>query len=85
MVGAMSEQPRLTKSTTDRMLCGVAEGIAEYLAVDATLVRLAFLVAACCGGLGIVVYLVACAVMPPSGTAPAAAPADSSAADHAHN
>ena len=36
---------RLERSTTNRVIGGVCGGIAEYLAVDATLVRVAFVVA----------------------------------------
>lgn len=37
---------RLTKSSTDKKISGVLGGIANYLNVDATFVRLAFLVLA---------------------------------------
>lgn len=36
---------RLERSSTDRVIAGVCGGIAEYLAVDATLVRVFFVVA----------------------------------------
>lgn len=64
MVEAMTEQRRLTKSATDRKLCGVGGGIAYQYGVDPTLVRLGFVLTAFCAGVGIVLYLVACAVMP---------------------
>lgn len=48
-----------TRSTADRLVAGVAGGIAERLGVDATLIRLAFVVLSFAGGFGIVAYLFA--------------------------
>ncbi len=41
---ALSKKKRFTKSATDRKLFGVAGGIAEYLGMDPTLVRVLFVV-----------------------------------------
>ena len=63
----------LRRSRHDRMLGGVAAGIARSYDWDPTLVRLAFVVAAVFG-IGIPVYVVAWIVIPPEpddGTAPA--------------
>jgi phage shock protein PspC (stress-responsive transcriptional regulator) len=62
----MSDQPRkrLLRSTDDRILAGVAGGIAKYLDVDPTLVRVGFVAAVLFGGLGIVAYLVLAVVTP---------------------
>jgi len=49
---------RLHRSMTDRVLFGVCGGIADYLAVDPALVRVAFVVATLWGGLGLLVYVV---------------------------
>ena len=35
---------KLTRSVSDRMLCGVCGGIAEYLDVDPTIIRVAYVV-----------------------------------------
>jgi phage shock protein C len=71
---------RLTRSTTDRKLGGVAGGLAEYFGVDANVVRLGFIVSIAFGGAGIFAYLAALAFVPaddatatPSGPQPAAA------------
>ena len=40
---------KLTRSTTDRKIAGVCGGIAEYLNVDPTVVRIIFLFAFLCG------------------------------------
>src|SRR5437588_3337699 len=58
---------RLTRSTTDRKLAGVCGGLAEYFAIDATVVRLLWAVLTIIPGaivLGIVAYLVAWFIMP---------------------
>jgi phage shock protein PspC (stress-responsive transcriptional regulator) len=62
----MSDQPRkrLLRSTDDRILAGVAGGIASYLDVDPTLVRVGFVVAALFGGIGIAAYLILAVVTP---------------------
>lgn len=58
------KEKRLTRSTTDRMLAGVAAGIADYLGVDATIIRLVFVITAIAGGPGILAYLILWLVMP---------------------
>ena len=54
--------PRLTwrpaRSSTDRVIAGVAGGLAEQLGIDAVPIRLAFAVLAFAGGAGVLVYLV---------------------------
>jgi signal transduction histidine kinase/phage shock protein PspC (stress-responsive transcriptional regulator) len=47
------------RSRSDRMLAGVAGGIAERLDIDAVVIRLAFVALALAGGFGIVAYLIA--------------------------
>jgi phage shock protein C len=56
---------RLAKSY-DRKLSGVLGGLAEYIEVDATVVRLIFVVAAIFTGLFpcVVAYIIAAVVMP---------------------
>lgn len=56
--------PRLHRSASDRMCCGVCGGIAEYLAVDSVLVRLAFVVGTLWGGIGLLLYIVLAIVLP---------------------
>ena len=58
------EVKRLFKSRTDKMIDGICGGIAEYLEVDSTLVRLAFVLLAFMGGFGVLLYFVAMIVMP---------------------
>ena len=55
---------RLTRSTNDRMLGGVAGGIGRYFGIDPTLVRIAFVALALFGGTGLVVYAAALLLVP---------------------
>ena len=49
---------RLSRSTTDRRIAGVCGGLAKYLNVDPTVVRIVFLVALLFGSLGFWAYLI---------------------------
>jgi phage shock protein PspC (stress-responsive transcriptional regulator) len=56
---------RLERSGTNRVMAGVCGGIAEYLAVDATLVRAFFVISALLtAGLFILLYVVLLVLMP---------------------
>jgi len=57
-------QRRLRKSRTDRMIDGVCGGIAGYFGLDATLVRIAWVLLTLFGGSGIVLYIAAMIIMP---------------------
>lgn len=59
----MSMNKRLYKSQTDRKLCGVCGGIAEYFNVDPTIIRLVWALLGCTGT-GIVAYIIAAIIMP---------------------
>jgi signal transduction histidine kinase len=59
--------PRVERTDRDRVVGGVASGIAEALAVDATLVRLTFAFLAFASGAGIVAYLGIWALLPAPG------------------
>jgi phage shock protein C len=56
--GAMEEPRKLYRSQTQRMVAGVCGGLAEYFNIDATVMRVLFLILAVFGGSGIVLYLV---------------------------
>lgn len=49
---------RLTRSTSDKKIAGVCSGIANYLNVDPTVVRIIFLVALICGSIGFWAYII---------------------------
>jgi phage shock protein PspC (stress-responsive transcriptional regulator) len=56
---------KLYLSNTDKKLFGVCGGVAEYFAVDSTVVRLAWVIlVAVSFGAGLVAYLVAAMVIP---------------------
>lgn len=57
---------RLTRSRDDRLLGGVAGGLATYLGLDVTLVRVAFVLLAVFGGSGVVLYLAMWLLVPPA-------------------
>lgn len=59
----MSEK-RFMRKRDDRMLFGVASGIADYLNIDPVIVRLVFVLMALGGGHGILVYLILAILMP---------------------
>jgi phage shock protein PspC (stress-responsive transcriptional regulator) len=61
-----SEQPhRLYRSENDKMLGGVCGGIAAYLRIDSSIVRILFAFLTLGFGTGILVYLVLWVVLPP--------------------
>lgn len=71
----MTSTNRLHKSSKNKVLFGVAGGLAEYFAVDPTLVRLVFVLLTFASGAGIIIYLVLAVIMPPEQTS-ATQPAD---------
>ncbi|MBR3099028.1 MAG: PspC domain-containing protein [Clostridia bacterium] len=55
---------KLTKSLRQRKIAGVCGGIAEYLNVDVTVVRLVTIALMMAAGSGLLAYIVAAVVMP---------------------
>ncbi|MDZ4719421.1 MAG: PspC domain-containing protein [Roseiflexaceae bacterium] len=55
---------RLMRSRSDRMMGGVAGGIARYFNIDPVIVRLVFVLSIFAGGVSPLVYLVLWIVMP---------------------
>jgi phage shock protein PspC (stress-responsive transcriptional regulator) len=58
----------LRRPAGDRMLAGVAAGIADYLGVDPTTVRIAIVVLTFIGGAGIPLYLAGWLLIPEEGS-----------------
>ena len=58
------EHKKLHKSATDKKICGVCGGIAEYLNVDPTIIRLIWALTVVFAGTGVLAYLIAALVMP---------------------
>ena len=55
---------RLYRSRTDRQIAGVAGGMAEYLDLDPTLVRVLWILSVFVGGFTILLYIILAIVMP---------------------
>ena len=62
------QRARLRRSTTDKMLTGVAGGMAEYFEIDPVFVRIGWVIFGL-AGMGIVLYI-ALALITPEGTPP---------------
>lgn len=58
------ETHKLTRNLSDRMVAGVCSGLAEYLEIDVTLVRLFFVLLALGDGIGFFLYIVLWVIMP---------------------
>ena len=54
----------LYRSRTDRMLAGVAGGMADWLNLDPSVVRLVWALLVLAGGIGLLLYIVAAIVIP---------------------
>ena len=62
------ERTALRRPVHDRMLTGVAAGLAGNLGVDVAIVRIAFVVLAIAGGAGMPLYLVGLLLIPEEGS-----------------
>jgi phage shock protein PspC (stress-responsive transcriptional regulator) len=63
-----SQARPLRRPADDRMLAGVAAGIARYLGTDATIVRIVFVALVFIGGAGLPLYLAGWLLIPPEGS-----------------
>lgn len=68
---------KLVRSTNDRMIAGVAAGLADYLNIDPVIVRLVFVLLTLGGGHGILAYIILAILMPEGPTANVVAKANS--------
>lgn len=57
-------EKKLYRSTSDKMIGGVAGGLADYFSIDPTLVRVLFVVATLFHGGGIIAYIILWIVIP---------------------
>lgn len=57
-------EKKLYRKSSDKMLCGVCAGLADYFSLDVSLVRLGWVVLCCFGGAGIVAYIVSAIIIP---------------------
>lgn len=49
---------KLFRKASDKKIAGVCSGVAEYLGIDATVVRILFLIALLCGSVGFWLYVI---------------------------
>jgi phage shock protein C len=59
-----SSPKKLTRSSSDRMVGGVASGLAEYFGIDPVMARVAFVIATLMSGAGLIAYLALLIVVP---------------------
>ncbi len=61
---------KLYKSKTDKKICGVCGGLAEFLGIDVTIVRLIWVLVVLFAGFGLLAYIVCALILPekPDGT-----------------
>lgn len=55
---------RLFRSEKDRMLAGVCGGIADFLRVDPSIIRLLWVLFTLAGGSGVLVYIILWIILP---------------------
>jgi phage shock protein PspC (stress-responsive transcriptional regulator) len=58
------ETRRLYRSSSDRVIGGVAGGLAEYFSMDSSLMRLIFIILVLMPGIGVIAYIIAWVVIP---------------------
>lgn len=64
--GGIDLSKRFYRSRTDKFLAGVCGGMAEYLKMDSSIVRIIWVLLGMLWGLGIVLYIVAAIIVPPA-------------------
>ena len=64
----MSNGKKLVRKTDDKMIAGVAAGLADYLNMDVTLLRVLFALTTIFGGFGLVAYIVMWIIVPEEGS-----------------
>ncbi len=57
------EPKKLYRTNTNKMICGVCQGVAEYINLDPTVVRLLWVIGSF-AGIGVLAYIVAAIIMP---------------------
>ncbi|NTW04179.1 MAG: PspC domain-containing protein [Oscillochloris sp.] len=60
----MDSTKRITRSQNDRMLGGVAGGLANYFGIDPIIARIVFVVLSALNGFGVILYLALWVIVP---------------------
>lgn len=55
---------KLYRSITDRKISGVCGGLGEYFEIDATIIRILWLILTFSGGAGLLIYFIMALVVP---------------------
>ena len=63
-VGGVAARTRLMRPREGRKIAGVCAGLAEYLDLDVTLIRVMWLIVVIFAGAGLVAYVIAWIIMP---------------------
>src|SRR5271155_3494786 len=63
---------KLMRSSTDKKIAGVCAGLADYFDMDATIIRVLWLLLLICAGTGLLAYIILWIVLPvaPGGVVP---------------
>jgi phage shock protein C len=69
---ATGAHKKLMRSSTDKKIAGVCAGLADYLDMDATIIRVLWLLLLICAGTGLLAYIILWIVLPvaPGGVVP---------------
>ncbi len=59
-----SSAKQLTRARHGKILCGVAQGVANYFAIDPLLVRIIFIALFFLHGVGLLLYFILCVILP---------------------
>lgn len=57
-------EKKLFRSKSNKKICGVCGGLAEYFNMDPTIVRLVAVVLTLAGGCGVLAYIIAAFIIP---------------------
>lgn len=57
-------EKKLYRKSNGKMIAGVCAGLADYLNIDVTVVRLLAAILILCAGSGLLIYLIAWIIMP---------------------
>ena len=60
----MTMEKKLYRSNTDKKIAGVCGGLAEYLNIDSTIIRLVVAAAVIFAGAGLLAYIIAALIIP---------------------
>ncbi len=63
----MADKKRLERNTEDKIIAGVASGVADFLGLDRSLVRVIWALATVFFGVGPIIYIILWIVLPEAG------------------